>query len=105
MHHVHALVLWGHGDLIDALQATDACLAEMPQYWPARLVRVYSLAELGRLVDARRDAAMLLELVPRMTARGGADEFADTAPALRERACAAALAAGLPGTPPPTVAA
>lgn len=65
-----------------------------PAYLPAFYAT--ALVELGRLAEARQEAAVLAARRPNMTAVAFAHVFADSATAVRARRVAAARAAGMP---------
>lgn len=92
----YASALWGNGQLNDAVHVADDCLAKAPDFWRCRQDRLAALVELGRLDDARAEAARLLAQMPGMTTDLFVIAFADNAAALRGRRAVAARAAGIP---------
>jgi hypothetical protein len=76
----------------------DDCLAQAPDFWRCHQDRIVALVELGRLPDARKEAAVLQARVPRMTSASFASTFGDAAEELRKRRVAAARAAGIKDT-------
>ncbi len=92
----YAQMLWANGRLEEALRAADDAIAQMPDFRAGHTPRLYVLAELGRIDEARREAAALLARHPRLTAQHLIDTYADSASALRERIAAACAAAGIP---------
>jgi TolB-like protein/DNA-binding winged helix-turn-helix (wHTH) protein/tetratricopeptide (TPR) repeat protein len=92
----YATALWGSGRLDEAVRVADDCLAKAPDFWRCRQDRTAALVELGRVNEAREEAARLLAQLPQMTARQFGFVFADSATALRERRVAAARVAGVP---------
>ena len=91
-----AQAMWSAGRLDDALRATDDCTAKSPRHLACRRHRMLTLAELGRLDEARAEAAIIRAQFPAASLAWIADAFADEATALRKRAVAAATAAGIP---------
>ncbi len=94
----HAFVLWSCGRIREALRAAEDCLATMPGYWWARGSRMHALVELGRVDEARQEAALLLRRAPWLT---NSETFftrpiGNCAPALRARLLAASSVAGIP---------
>lgn len=101
----YATALWGSHRLGEAILAADDCLAKAPEYWGCRKVRISALVELGRMDEARAEAAVLLSQRPQMSvAAFAAGGFADSdaTAALRARGSAAARVVGIPdgGHPP-----
>jgi hypothetical protein len=92
----YATALWGGRRLEEAVRVADDCLAKAPDFWRCRQDRIAALFELGRLAEARDEAARLLARMPAMTAPQFGTIFATTADALRVRRVAAAVAAGVP---------
>ena len=94
----YATALWGSHRFDEAVRVADDCLAKAPDFWRCRQDRIAALVELGRIDEARAEAARLLAQLPQMTARqfGFGFVFADSATALSERRVAAAQAAGIP---------
>jgi len=93
----YATALWGSGRLKEAVQVADECLAQAPDFWRCRQDRIAALVELGRLDEARAEAARLRARAPRMRV----EHFTLVAPAaaaLSERRMAAARAAGMPSS-------
>jgi len=93
---VHGLALWACHRCEDALAAADEGIAELPHYWPARVVRMYALHELGERTALANEGAAVLQLVPKMSALALTSYWQNTAIALRSRVSAAALEAGIP---------
>jgi DNA-binding winged helix-turn-helix (wHTH) protein/TolB-like protein len=91
----HATALWAARRFDDALRATDECLMLAPNFGRCRVDRISTLVELGRLDEARAEAAQLQQRAGRLTAAQFAFGFADSASALRARRIAAAEAAGV----------
>ncbi len=91
----YGTALWSAGRFTDALQVADACLAVAPDFSRCRQDRVASLVALGRLDEARAEAARLHAMLPAMTAQSFAAGFSPDAAALAQRRVAAAVAAGL----------
>jgi DNA-binding winged helix-turn-helix (wHTH) protein/TolB-like protein len=89
--------LWAARRHEDALRVADECLAVAPDFHRCRVDRVSALAELGRVVDAREEAARLMERAPKLTTREFAGGFAPAATALRARRLLVARAVGVPG--------
>lgn len=96
MQSAHAQVMWANGRLEDTVRVADDCLAKAPRHLVCRRHRMLALADLGRLEDARADAAVIRSQFPGATLTWVLDAFADDATALRTRAAAAAAAAGIP---------
>lgn len=96
MQSAHAQAMWVAQRLPESLQAADACTAKSPRHVVCRRHRMLALAELGRLDEARAEAAMIRSQVPTASLAWVADAFADEASELRARAVAAAAAAGIP---------
>ena len=96
LHMTYALVRWGQQRLDDALKACDLSAVQMPSLIPVRMVRLTVLAELGRVDEARAEAARLLVVAPWLTTRRMMSSLADTATELRARRLAACRVAGLP---------
>ena len=92
----YATALWGGRRLEEAVNVADDCLAKAPDFWRCRQDRIAALFELGRLAEAREEAARLLTRMPTMTTSQFGAIFAATAGALRARRVAAATAAGVP---------
>jgi TolB-like protein len=93
---VHAYILWANRHLDDALAAANNGLAEMPHFWPARVVRIYTLHELGRKQDAAGEAFTILRQMPRLSITALLNYWKDTATDLRKRVMNAGLSAGIP---------
>lgn len=91
----YGTALWSAGRFTDALQVADACLAVAPEFWRCRQDRVASLVALGRLDEARAEAARLHAMLPTMTAQWFGAGFSPDAAALAKRRVAAAVAAGM----------
>lgn len=64
----YAAALWGNRRLDETVRAAGDALAKHPGYWYANVYRMYALHELGRIDEARRDAATLLARLPRLSA-------------------------------------
>lgn len=92
----YATALWANRQHEEALKVAADCLVRAPDSWHCRQTRVVSLVELGRLGEAREEAARLKLQVPTMTAHRFGLVFADSAATLRDRRIAAALSAGFP---------
>jgi hypothetical protein len=60
----------------------------MPQFWPARFIRLYILAELGRVAELRQEGAALRAGVQKVSAALVQQRQADVAgvPWVRRRA-------------------
>ena len=91
-----SVMLWANRQLVESLRHAEEALIKTPHYTPSRQARVLALAELGRLDEARREAATLLSLVPKRTASEVMNYYADSAAELRERIRVACAAAGIP---------
>lgn len=91
-----AMVLWANGYHEDSLRSADESIARLPHLFVGRQARIYALAELGRLDEARREAATLLAQIPRRTATFILSGYADPAVELRERIGAICSAVGIP---------
>ena len=98
---VHAGALWANRSLEAAVQAADECLTKVPSFLSGRVFRTCALFELGRIDEARQEAATLMAMLPELTTESFQRGFADSAKALKERSLAAALATAIP-MPPPT---
>ena len=97
----YATALWASRRLEEAVRVADDCLAKAPDFGRCRQDRIAALVELGRVREAREEAARLLAQYPEMTAQQFELVFADAAAPLQERRMAAAVAAGIPhGTAP-----
>jgi DNA-binding winged helix-turn-helix (wHTH) protein/tetratricopeptide (TPR) repeat protein len=92
----YGCALWANARLPEALAAANSGLAELPHYWPARLVRLYTLHELGRKRSASREASIIRSQVPRLTTTGVVNYWQDSAEDLRARALDGALSSGIP---------
>jgi DNA-binding winged helix-turn-helix (wHTH) protein/TolB-like protein len=92
----YGTALWASRRLPEALRVDDECLARAPGFWRCRQDRIATLVELGRLDEARAEAARLRAQVPGMTAEQFGWGFAASAAPVRERRVAAARAAGMP---------
>ncbi len=92
----HGTALWAARRYDAALRATDECLALAPDFGRCRADRIATLVELGRLGEAREEAAQLRQRTPSVVADDFALGFADSAASLKTRRVAAAKAAGLP---------
>lgn len=92
----YATALWASGRLEEAVRMADDCLAQAPNFGRCRQDRIAALVELGRIVEAREEAARLRAQYPKMTAQQFKLVLADTAATLRERRTAAARVAGFP---------
>ncbi|MDQ6629569.1 MAG: hypothetical protein M3Z29_14175, partial [Pseudomonadota bacterium] len=97
----YATALWASRRYAEAIRVADDCLVRAPDFWRCRQDRIAALAELGRLQEARAEAAVLMARVPQMTAYRFGQVFADGAAALRDRRAAAAQAAGVPALQDP----
>ena len=95
----YATALWANRRHEEALNVVADCLVRAPDSWHCRQTRIVALVELGRLAEARDEAARLKAQVPTMTAHRFGLIFADSAVALRDRRVAAALTAGFPPGP------
>jgi TolB-like protein/DNA-binding winged helix-turn-helix (wHTH) protein len=93
--HVYAAALWANGRLEEALRANDECRLRVPQLWPARFIRVYILAELGRPAEARQEGAALRADFPLLSAALVQQRQTDVAGVPWERRRAALHAAGI----------
>jgi tetratricopeptide (TPR) repeat protein len=100
MNSPHALALWVNRRLDEAVRVADDCIEKAPRELGCRRLRLLALAELGRLDEARQEAAWILAQLPTATTAWIVDSYADDASSLRARATAAALAAGIPAAPP-----
>jgi len=100
MNSPHALALWVNRRLDEAVRVADDCIEKAPRELGCRRLRMLALAELGRLDEARQEAAWILAQLPTVTSAWFVDMYADDANSLRARATAAALAAGIPAAPP-----
>jgi DNA-binding winged helix-turn-helix (wHTH) protein/TolB-like protein/Tfp pilus assembly protein PilF len=92
----YATALWASGRLEEAVHMADDCLVKAPSFVRCRQDRIAALVELGRVGEAREEAARLRAQYPQMTAQQFRLVLADTAATLGERRIAAARAAGLP---------
>jgi tetratricopeptide (TPR) repeat protein len=93
---VYGCSLWAEGRLHDASAAADNGLAELPHYWPARVIRLYALYELEDRKRAREEALIILHEVPRLSTTALVNYWADTAQHVRTRVFKAGVAAGIP---------
>lgn len=93
--------LWAARRYDEAIREADDCLSKAPRHATCRRHRLAALAESGRLDAAREEATTLRAQVPAVTTAMFNNFFADSAVALRERAVAAALAAGIPAAAAP----
>lgn len=93
MNAAHSRVLWVNRRLEESLRAADQCLGKAPRYLVCHLYRVLALAELGRTENARDAARRLGGMLPGMNTGHFADHYGPEP--LRERAVAAARAAGV----------
>lgn len=91
----YATALWASGRLDDTIRVDDDCLARAPDFWRCRQDRIAALVELGRVGEAREEAARLQARVPGMTVDRFGMGFAQSADALRQRRMAAARIAGV----------
>jgi adenylate cyclase len=91
-----ASVMWSVGRLEEALAAADDCLAKAPRHLGCRRFRMLALVELGRMDEARTEAAMVRAQFPSSSLESFKDLYADEATVLRARVVAAATAAGIP---------
>jgi TolB-like protein len=96
----YATALWANRRFADAIRVADDCLARAPEFWRCRQDRIAALVELGRLPEARQEAALLRTKVPRITSAWFGSTFGNAAAALRERRVGAAQAAGIPAAAP-----
>lgn len=94
----HATALWANRRFEEAIRVADDCLARAPDFWRCRQDRIAALVELGRLPEAREEAALLQARVPQITSAWFGSTFGDAAAALRLRRVATARAAGIPDT-------
>lgn len=92
---MHAEAVWACGGLDEALALADTVLVKEPGYLFARIVRIYALVELGRIDEARRTAAPLVEHAPWCGADWVRRRHGDAARASVERRIAALRAAGI----------
>jgi len=92
----HATALWASRRFEDALHVADDCLSKAPDFWRCHQDRIVSLVEMGRLPEARAEAALLRAKVPQLTAQGFGSTFGQGGIPLRERRIAAARSAGMP---------
>jgi TolB-like protein/DNA-binding winged helix-turn-helix (wHTH) protein len=88
--------LLGVGRPSEALAAVDNCLAAAPHYLICRRHRLVTLVELGRVDEARAEAAAIRARFPAVSTDWFREFYADEAAAARARAAAAAAAAGIP---------
>jgi tetratricopeptide (TPR) repeat protein len=95
LQHVYACALWANGRLDEALRANDDCRLRLPQFWPARFIRIYILAELGRLAEARQEGAALRTSFPIISAALVQQRQTDVAGVPWERRHTALRAAGI----------
>lgn len=91
-----SVMLWANGQPVESLRHAEEALIRTPHYTPSRQARIHALAELGRVDEARQEAATLLSLVPKRTAAEVMNYYADSAVDLRERIRVACAAAGIP---------
>jgi len=91
-----SVMLWANRQPVEALRHAEEALIKTPHYTPSRQARIHALAELGRVDEARQEAATLLSLVPKRTAAEVMNYYADSAVELRERIRVACAAAGIP---------
>ncbi|WP_177201136.1 winged helix-turn-helix domain-containing tetratricopeptide repeat protein [Neptunomonas qingdaonensis] len=102
--HKHALVLWAHQRLDEALQRADECIEQAPGFLECRKIQLWSLVESGRIDAARVAADTILTQFPAASADWFRMGFDESATELRARVTKAALAAGLPeDADPPAV--
>lgn len=97
----YATALWANRRYEEAIRVADDCLLRAPDFWRCRQDRIAALVELGRMTEARQEAAHLMGRVPQMRAQRFGRVFADAAAPLRDRRFAAARAAGVPLEPSP----
>jgi para-nitrobenzyl esterase len=93
---VYAGALWANRHLEAAVQAADECLTQVPSFLSGRVFRTCALFELGRIDEARQEAATLMSMVPEMTTESFRRGFAESARPLRERCFAAAVGTAIP---------
>lgn len=91
-----SVMLWANRQPAESLRHAEEALIKTPHYTPSRQARIHALIELGRVDEARREAATLLSLVPKRTATEVMNYYADSAVDLRERIRVACAAAGIP---------
>lgn len=94
----YATALWASGHLEEAVRMADDCLTKAPSFGRCRQDRIAALVELGRIDEARDEAARLRAQYPQMTAHQFQLVLAGTATAtaLGERRIAAARTVGFP---------
>lgn len=91
-----AVMLWANRRPVESLRHAEEALIKAPHYTPSRQARIHALAELGRVDEARHEAAILLSLVPKRTTSEVMNYYADSATELRERIRTACALAGIP---------
>jgi DNA-binding winged helix-turn-helix (wHTH) protein/TolB-like protein len=93
----YGTALWENRKFEDAIRVAGDCLAKAPDFWVCRLNRVISLVELGRVSEAKEEAARLRRQVPGLIAENFQPVLASNKEGaeLRDRRIAAAVLAGL----------
>ncbi len=96
----YGTALWADGRLEEALRVAGDCLAKAPDFWRCRQDRMVALIELGRVAEAKEEAARLRLQLPAMTAENFKLAFAANREAseLKNRRVAAAALGGFPIT-------
>jgi tetratricopeptide (TPR) repeat protein len=92
----YSTALWATRRFEEAIRVAGDCLTKTPDFWMCRLNRVISLAELGRVSEAKEEAARLRRQIPGLTAEHFQPVFASDGEGseLRDRRVAAAVLAG-----------
>ena len=92
----YSAALWANRSFEEAIRVAGDCLAKSPDFWMCRLSRTLSLVELGRISEAKEEAARLRRQVPALTAENFQPVLARNKEAseLRDRRIAAAVLAG-----------
>jgi TolB-like protein/DNA-binding winged helix-turn-helix (wHTH) protein len=96
LHAAHTGALWLVRRNEEAVRAADECLQMAPRYLVCRKFRLTELAELGRLDEARQEAASIQTQFPAADVAWMESHFTGDAVEARRRFAAAAVSAGLP---------
>ena len=97
---MHAMALSAVGRLEEAAQVADRAIAVFAGQWVPRLTRVGALVGLGRIAEAREEAALALQVAPWPTVETSMLRLADSAVELRRRRLQALVAVGFPRESP-----
>jgi len=94
----HAYYLAGRYD--EAITALKRTLKHNPNFWPAHVYLAASYIELGRVEDARAEAAKILRIFPRFSLEGKKQKLPYRDQSVMDRLGESLRKAGLPETPP-----